>query len=96
MLAPNRFEPREARAAGDVVVLGMHLEPQAGCATGEGVVEVLRLEAQAGAERAGRASVSAGLGHGRAQAFAVSEPLPLGVLMPVQVPAGTLFHELPW
>ncbi len=35
-------------------------------------------------------------GRPETQAFSVSEPVPFGVLMVVQVPFGTYFHALPW
>ena len=33
---------------------------------------------------------------GDQELIGVSEPMPLGVWIEVQVPAGTFFHELPW
>ena len=68
----------------------MHLEPQAGPPAGQRLAEVLRLEAEAGLEwrRAHGAAPQDFIG--------VSEPMPLGVLMLVQVPTGTFFQALPW
>ena len=57
---------------------------------GERLVEVLGLEAESG----GRAP-ACGMAGAR-QALGVSEPLPLGVLIAVQVPLATFFQALPW
>ena len=52
MARADRLQPRQARPAGDHVVLGMHLEPQSVRRAGERCVVVLRLQAQPGGEDA--------------------------------------------
>ena len=93
MDAADRFQPGQPRPAGDQVVLGVDLEPQAGRPAGERLGVVVGLEAEPGRQ----GGVHAVLGSAkRLQALGVSEPLPLGVFMVVQVPLGTVFQALPW
>lgn len=87
---PDGFKPSQTRAAVSEIVLGVHLPPQAAGGAVQGLVVVLGLEAQACGEKGC---------HGAAfgQLFMASrEPMPLGVLMLAQVPAGTNFQALPW
>ena len=72
----------------------MDLEPQAGPAAGQGLAEVLGLEAEAGRKRLRAHDVL--LEPGDQDFIGVSEPMPWGVLMLVQVPTGTFFQALPW
>ena len=60
------------------------------------LLQVRRLEAETGGEMGHGLSPAMWVA-GLAQAFrGVSEPLPLGVLIATQVPAGTFFQALPW
>ena len=85
MARADGFEPGQARAAVGQVVLGVHLPPQAGGSAPQRLVVVLGLEAQAGGESGCHGQLFMG----------VSMPMPLGVLIVVQVPAGTNFQALP-
>ncbi len=87
MPGADRLEPREPRPALDQVVLGMDLEPQ----------PVRR------ARRAPRRSAAASgparrtVPWSRVQLLTgVSEPMPFGVFIVVQVPFATYFQALPW
>ena len=91
MLAPERIQHRQARTAFDHVVLGVDLEPQPGRRTGQHLVEILGLEAQSGGW-----PHEGGDRRQRQDLISASEPMPFGVLIVVQVPFGTFFHELPW
>ena len=87
MLGPQRLQPRQARAAVHHVVLGMNLEPQAGQTGSQCRLKMLRLQAQTSAQMRLPHSVLRVAGH---QLFiGISEPMPLGVFMLAQVPAGT-------
>ena len=90
------LQQSRSRAAVDHVVLGVHLEPQARVPRCQRSLQVQRLEAEPGGEM-GHGLAPAMLVAVLAQAFrGVSEPLPLGVLIAKQVPAGTFFQAFPW
>ena len=86
---PDRLQPRQAGAAGDHVVLRVNLEPQAALGsdrrTGRGLRIMLGLQTQSGGRKGGHQRFG----------IAVSEPLPLGVWIEVQVPLATSFQALP-
>jgi len=86
MPGADRLEPGEPRPACDQVVLGLDLEPESVRRRGERLLEVLGLEPQPG-----------GRWHGAVQLLTgVSDPMPVGVFMVVQVPFATYFQALPW
>jgi hypothetical protein len=69
----------------------MHLEPQACGSARECLVDVLGLEPEA--RKQGRGHARSPVGQ---DLISVSEPVPFGVFIVVQVPAGTFFQALPW
>jgi hypothetical protein len=85
----DALQPGQARPARDHVVLGVDLEPQAVLGAdrraGLGLGVVLGLQTQPGGRCGGHQRFGIGL----------SEPLPLGVLIAVQVPRGVSFQALP-
>src|SRR5689334_24913108 len=82
--ATELLEHRQARAAGDHVILGVNLKPKSRRRRGEGLVIMLGLEPNSG-----------GGSHGLYRPIGVREPLPLGVLMLAQVPLATYFQAFP-
>ncbi len=90
----NGFQPRQARTAVDHVVFRMDLEPQTVRGSGVRRLVVRGLESQP------RGTV---VDHGLVPEcrvdqllIGVSEPMPLGVFIVVQVPLATFFQALPW
>ena len=73
----------------------MDLEPQAVRGGGARVLEVLGLEAQPRGEARGHRLLQRGR-RDRQLLIGVSDPMPFGVLIVVQVPLATYFQALPW
>ena len=73
----------------------MHLEPQPIRGAGERRIVVLRLQAEPGGEDCGH-GVEVRTWCGLSSYIALSEPMPFGVFIVVQVPLATYFQALPW
>lgn len=91
MPRPDGFQPSEARPAFDQIVFRMYLEPQPIRRAGHRRFIMRRFQAKSG----GKCGVHDEGREGYQDLIGVSEPEPFGVLMEVQVPAGTFFHALP-
>lgn len=96
LFSADGLQPFQARAAIDHIVLGMDLEPQTGRRRRQSLVVMAGLEAQSHSgdrRRGGRSMVHQSSSDQRETG--VREPLPRGVRMLVQVPAGVCFQALP-
>src|SRR5690606_12709315 len=91
-----RLQPGKTRTARHHVVFRMDLEPQTFGIAMQRIVVMLGLEAESGTGLDLHGEQAVSVGKSDQDSIGVSEPWPFGVLIDIQVPAGTFFHALPW